>query len=348
MHKYTHIGSIQQVDQYVQITNANPECPEHYKVHSPVKYRGTVKLHGVNSGVACTANSLIPQSRETVLSAGRDELGNKLDPFGFYRFVTGEAQTRAVREIEASIRETHKVSPDHELYLYGEWCGPGIMRGVAINGLPDKQWVLFGARVCGPDQDEYLDAIEPFGDRYAEASIYSIADGPVWELEIDFSNDQSKQDALDQAVEIVSEIELRCPWAARFGVEGLGEGVVWLPVGDHWGREDLYFKVKGAKHAKVKTKREKPEIAPEVLESINEFVEFSVTEGRLEQGLEVLADKGISIEMRGVGEFIKWVSQDVQRECAPELKASSLDWKQVAKEVTTKARVFFTEKIQAM
>lgn len=348
MHKYTHIGSIQQVDKYVQITNADPECPERYKVRSPVKYRGTVKLHGVNSGVGCTGGALVPQSRETVLGPGRDEQGNKLDPFGFYRFVTGEAQARAVREIEASIRGAHRVSPDHELYLYGEWCGPGIMRGVAVNKLSDKQWVLFGARVVGPDRDEYLDAIDPFGDRYAEARIFSIADGPVWELEIDFSSDRSKQEALDQAVEIVSEVERCCPWAARFGIEGLGEGVVWLPVGDHWGREDLYFKVKGVKHSKVKTKRDKPQVTPEVLKDISEFVEFSVTEGRLEQGLEVLTDKGISVEMRSVGEFIKWVSQDVQRECGPELEASKLEWKQVAKAVTTKARLFFIEKAKAV
>jgi hypothetical protein len=346
MHKYMHISSIHQVDRYISATNENPECPEKYKVRTPVRYRGTVKLHGVNSGVGICGDAFVPQSREAVLGEGRDEHGNKLDPFGFYRFVTAEAQARVVRKIEQLIRTAHRIAEDHELFLYGEWCGPGIMRGVAINELPDKQWVLFGARVVGPERDEHLDVVGPLGDCYAAERIYSIADGPSWELEIDYSSDGSKQRALEHAAELVSEVERRCPWAARFGVEGLGEGIVWQPVGDHWGREDLYFKVKGAKHSKVKTKRDRPEVAPEVLDGIREFVEFSTTEGRLEQGIEVLVDRSKPVEMRSIGEYLKWIAEDVQRECAPELEASGLDWKQVSKAVLAKAKDFFTEKLR--
>ena len=53
---------------------------------------------------------------------------------------------------------------------------------------------------------------------------------------------------------------------------------------------------------------------------------------------------GISIEMRNIGHFIKWVSKDVERECAVELQANDLKWKQVGKAVAAKAKEFFKAK----
>ena len=347
MHKYTHVESVTHVDRYVRQVNGDPECPEQYKICTPVQYRGTVKLHGTNGGICCKAEGLVPQSRERVLELGKDEHGEKRDYKGFAAFVWSDGVTAAIREIEAEIRETHDVDPTHELYLYGEWCGPGIEEGMAINDLPEKQWVFFGVRVYGPDRDEYLDAVGPFGDRFADVRVHSIMDGPVWDLEIDFLDPESKQAGLDRATEIVTEVERGCPWGARFGIEGLGEGVVWIPVGDHWGRKDLYFKVKGEKHSKVKTRRERPEVAPEVLEGIAAFVDFGVTEARLQQGIEVLREHGKPLEMRSMGDFLKWVSQDVLRECVAELEASGLEWKQVAKAVATRARDHFAKTVQA-
>jgi hypothetical protein len=103
----------------------------------------------------------------------------------------------------------------------------------------------------------------------------------------------------------------------------------------------LFFKTKGEKHKKVKSTREKPSIDPEVMQGITEFVEFAVTEGRLEQGLDVLKEQGRDIEMRSMGPFLKWVASDVARECAAELEASKLEWAQVQGAVQVKAREFF-------
>ena len=106
----------------------------------------------------------------------------------------------------------------------------------------------------------------------------------------------------------------------------------------------LYFKSKGVKHSVVKV-REKPTIAPEVLSSIAEFVEYAVTENRLDQGLEALDELGHPLEPKSTGKFIQWVIADVQKECSLELKKSKLDWKQVSKSVTTKAREFWQTKL---
>jgi hypothetical protein len=318
------------VDKYVQFTLKDPVCPEQYKIRTPVQYRGTIKLHGTNAGVACSVAGLVAQSRTRALALDDDHEG-------FAKFVSTEAQTQAIREIEKSIREEHNISDDTTIYLYGEWCGPGIMKGTAINSLPDKQWVLFAVRAG----ETYIDALFPLKDKYADARIFSVLDVPSWTLEVDFSSRDSKQTALEKATEYTDAVEAQCPWGTKFGVTGIGEGIVWTPLGQHWGKTDLFFKTKGEKHKKVKSKKDQPDIDPEVLDSIGEFVEFAVTEARLEQGLDVLKENGHAVEMRSMGIFLKWLSQDVARECAVELEASRLEWKQVQGQVTTQARDYF-------
>ena len=44
--------------------------------------------------------------------------------------------------------------------------------------------------------------------------------------------------------------------------------------------------------------------------------------------------------------LVKWVNKDVLKECSVELSDSNLDWKQVSKGVTTKARVFWQKKMR--
>ena len=189
MQKFTSIESIQQVDKYVQLTR-DPECPEAYKICTPVAYRGTIKLHGTNAGVACSITGLVAQSRTRALTIEDDHEG-------FAKFVNHEAQTKAIREIEQVIRCQHGISNETPVYLYGEWCGPGIMKGTAINGLPEKQWVLFAARVG----EDYIDGLFPFDDKYADVRIFTVFDVPTWTLEIDFSLQESKQAALIKATE---------------------------------------------------------------------------------------------------------------------------------------------------
>lgn len=332
MQTFTSIEAIHQVIKTVQKTMASP--PE-------VQYRGTIKLHGTNAGVACSSEGLVPQSRSR-------EITVKDDNMGFALFVSGESQTKAIREIEATIRARHNLAPNETLYLYGEWCGPGIMKGTALNQLPTRQWVLFQARVVSGARDEYLDALFPFEDKHAEAQIYSIQDVLTWTLTIHFGDRSSQQAALDQATALTETVETQCPWGTKFGAEGIGEGIVWTPLHEHWGLTDLFFKTKGEKHKKVKSSRERPSIDPEVLQSITEFVEFAVTEGRLEQGLDVLKEQGHGIEMRSMGHFLKWVAADVSRECAAELEASTLQWTQVQGAVQVKAREFFKGACQTL
>ncbi|MEM6958607.1 MAG: RNA ligase family protein [Myxococcota bacterium] len=338
MHKFDHIGALYQVARYVDSVNGDGECPERYKVRSAVAYRGSVKLHGCNAGVACSTERLSPQSRSRTVSVEDDN-------YGFAEFVSREPVARAIRAIERRIRSEHAVADESIVVLYGEWIGPGIQRGVAINSLPSRQWVLFAVKVVEGEESRIIDALPSLEDTYADEAIFSVVDAGFFELSVDFADNTSKEDALAYAMRLTADVESGCPWAKRFGVSGAGEGIVWVPVGAHWGNTSLVFKTKGEKHKNTKTKRSKVQISPEVLRSIAAFVEFAVTENRLGQGIESTKELGHAIEMRSMGTFLKWVAQDVRRECALDLEASQLEWKDVSKAVTQKARSFFVEHV---
>lgn len=340
MHKYTHVEALYQVARYVKATNANPECPEQYKVRTPVTFRGTVKLHGTNSGVTF-GDQLVPQSRNRELTVENDNMG-------FAQFVAERKE--ALRDLEQMLRRVHRIDSDKELVLYGEWVGPGIQNGMATNKLPEKQWVLFGAATVAEDESlEYVDILGPLQDQYLKSQIHSVYDVKTWEITVDFSSDESKEAAVAYFERVTQEVEDKCPWGERFGIEGMGEGIVWVPTGEHWGNSDLYWKSKGDKHKEVKrAKRNRPSLDPEVLKSVEQFVEFSVTEARLNKGLDYLAEMGKPLEQKSTGDFLKWVGQDVKRECSTELETNDLKWKQVSKAVGDKAKGFFFAKTKAM
>ncbi|KIG18415.1 RnlB RNA ligase 2 [Enhygromyxa salina] len=342
MQKFTHIEALHQVARYIEITNENPDCPEIHKIRTPVKFRATVKLHGTNAGVNCSPEGLVMQSRSRVITVGDDNAG-------FAAWMAEPQRVAAVRAIEASVRAAGGLDAATPVTIFGEFVGPGIQKGTAVNALPARQWVVFAARILKDETDHdagYLDVIGPFENAYADADIHSVFDAPTHELGIDFDSRESKLEAASRAEALTQAVEAQCPWGARFGIQGIGEGLVWTPIGPHWGHTGLYFKTKGEQHKGTKrTKSQGPQIDPEVLAGIEAFIEFAVTDNRLEQGLDTLGEQGHSLEMKNMRFFLQWVGQDVKRECSSDLEASGLEWKTVSRAVTTKAKNFFVKRI---
>ena len=123
----------------------------------------------------------------------------------------------------------------------------------------------------------------------------------------------------------------------------VAEGVVWK----HY-REDgsiLQFKVKGEKHA-GKSKVKTTQIVDTVkLTSINEFVEYAVTEGRLNQAIEnVFTMEGEELDIKKMGLFMKWIMSDIIAEETDTLSDNGLEPKDIGKFVSNKARIWFLEK----
>ncbi len=65
-----------------------------------------------------------------------------------------------------------------------------------------------------------------------------------------------------------------------------------------------------------------------------------LTEPRLEQGAAGL------YEMKSVGKFLTWIVDDVKKETKAELEASGLDFKQVQKVLSDKARTWYFVKVK--
>jgi hypothetical protein len=334
MIKFSHIGALHNVVQVVRERRATGA------EIARVPFRGRVKLHGSNAGVVCEPGRVQPQSRNRELSLAEDNLA-------FAAFAGGPAQLAAVRTLEAELREHNGLPADRRLALFGEWIGPGVQGRVAVSKLPARQWVLFAAAAITADEEierkTYFE-VPKLGERFADASIYSIADAPEWHVTLDFEVPVALELSAGYIDELTREVEQRCPWAARFGVDGIGEGLVWQPLGQHFGDSELFFKSKGELH-QVARKQKPASLDPERLSSVGAFVDYAVTDARLAQGLEVLAEQQLPLELRSLGAFLSWVGNDVKRECAAELETSNLEWKNVAKQVNSRAKDWFRKQL---
>ncbi|EDM81612.1 hypothetical protein PPSIR1_21884 [Plesiocystis pacifica SIR-1] len=334
MIKFSHISQLHNVVRSVERRRSAGEAIE------KVRFRGTVKLHGSNASVVCSPAGLQPQSRNRELSLDDDNLG-------FARFVAQPEVGAAIRELESALRPEIDLGEDRPLVLYGEWIGPGVQKGVGVAQLPVKQWVLFAlaTRDEGEESKRWFELpafAERFGDRFTARGIHSIRDVASREIELDFGSRIALSGAAEQIDEWTRAVDERCPWAARFGVEGVGEGLVWVPLGRHFGDSELFFKSKGERHQIVRRKKKTAAaVDPEELSSIQAFVAYSVTDARLAQGLEVLRERGLELEMRSMGPYLEWIGRDIKRECADELEANGLEWKRVAKAINAKARSHF-------
>ena len=173
---------------------------------------------------------------------------------------------------------------------------------------------------------------------------------PVEEvIEVDYTNAEKLQLAVDKINEMVAKVEKCDPFVeSTFNVAGLGEGLVFYPIGNtkRINRNEyaqLVFKAKGEEHKVVKTKQA-VQVDPEVAASIDEFVELFVTENRLNQ----IAEKIGTFDMKNTGNFLKEFNADVVKESKAELEVSKMEWKDVATAVATKARTWWMNKCKAI
>jgi hypothetical protein len=301
------------------------------KYYKPkLNYRGKIKLHGTNAGVRVMKNEIAAQSRSQIITPTNDNVG-------FAKWVEDNKTY--------FLNLSHSSQLDN-FTIFGEWCGPGIMKGTAINKIPNKIFAVFAIMLGSGDEatviisPEKIEAILAF--RPTDIHVLPWCCEP---FAVDFSEYNTLQGIADALNQYVSEIEHSDPWVkTTFGIEGTAEGAVYYPSdGADIKRSifsDFTFKAKGEKHKVVKTK-ESVQIDPEVVAGAKEFVTAFVTEARLEQGLAAIG--GVA-DMKKTGDFLKWIGQDIKKESVDELIASGLTWDQVQKEVTTAARTWFRDK----
>jgi hypothetical protein len=290
-------------------------------------YRGTVKLHGSNAGVRVPRDGAIyPQSRNRALDLASDN-------FGFAAFAF--AQEQAIQEIARLVKTRVGV---RDLTLFGEWIGPGVQKGVAIAQLPARQWVLFAVAATEFAVPVFFDMCQIGQLSCPEAGIYNVLDAGDVTIPIDLSSPASCTRAAEAINEHTQRVEDACPWAARFGLDGIGEGLVWTPIG---GYEDpgLCFKSKGVKHKGEPGSRLVKAASPtaEQFASIDAFVAVAVDSERVAQGVAYMREVGRPIDMTTTGAFLDWIVGDVFAEMQWEILALNVDSPPLRKAITAAA-----------
>lgn len=284
-----------------------------------VTFTGTVKLHGTNAGITFNSatGELWAQSRTRVITPENDNAG-------FAAFV--QNQEGKIREM---FRQIEPWFPNSTITLFGEWCGGNIQKGVAINGL-EKMFVVFDMLVDG-EWATNIDTIktDPIWN------MYRITEFPTYQVDIDFSDPDA---IVNHLVDLTHSVEKKCPVGDFFHQQGVGEGIVWKT---EFQGKVFRFKVKGEKHSASKVKK-LATVDPEKLASIKEFVDYAVTENRLNQGIEqVFNGTNREPEIKLFGEFVKWINNDVFKEESDTLESSGLTAKDVVKSVNSKALTWF-------
>jgi len=294
-------------------------------------FKGTVKLHGTNAGVCYNKLSgLWAQSRENIITPEQENAG-----FAF--FVENNKDTFISFMLKVAERLNLNLE-DNTISIYGEWCGGNIQKGVAITNLP-KSFFIFGVKIS-PFAIEGEDKPRPaywvdFSDlRAPESRIYNIEDYPTYSMDIDFNMPQLVQNKLS---ELTIAVEEECPVAKAFGFSGIGEGIVWSC--EYKGVVHR-FKVKGEKHSASKVKT-LAAVDVEKLNSINEFVEYAVTESRFNQGLEKTFLNGEPIDVKKMGALMKWIVDDIIKEESDTMVKNNLEPKDVGKYISAKVREMF-------
>lgn len=291
-----------------------------------VVYRAKVKLHGSNSAVRVFKDGRVfAQSRTQIISTTNDNAG-------FAKWV-------AANEDQWSGIDTGGAD---EIIIFGEWCGPGVQKGVAVNQIPNKVFAVFAIQTM-PDQQLIVNP-DIISSLIGTLDNVYILPWHGSELQVYWpGSDESLQAPIDQCNAAVAEVEKCDPWVKEnFGIEGLGEGLVYYPV-SHIGLENfknLCFKAKGEKH-KVVASKNSAQANPEKAEGVDAFAALVLTEARLEQGVRAIANGELLYDIKNVGKFIGWVSQDVSKETVDELQASGLEWKQVSRTIDNKARTWY-------
>lgn len=331
-----------------------------------ITLHGTVKIYGTNACIAydIKEDKLFFQSRNNLIAVGNDNAGfaqYATDNYDFYK--------NAIKEIiNVYQSECHEPHGPDKVYVYGEWAGHGIQKGVALSAV-ERFFSPF--QVTFVKEDTVVGCID-FGTCFYESEnkikeilfneevrCFPVTVFPTYKVELDLDNVSAAQ---QQIVDLTLKIEDECPVGKYFNVNGIGEGIVFTsinaikfyPVEEghiqlHKPLESkflhLNFKSKGMLHSVSKVKT----IAPVDVEKVRkeqEFIEYAVTENRLNQGLEYLKENHLELDTKNIGTFIKWIVGDVMKEEIDTIRENGLSEKGIPKLIGNKAKKWFFNKMK--
>jgi hypothetical protein len=284
----------------------------HRRNISEVKYGSKIKLHGTNGGIRVNIDGTVQaQKRTSDVHVGSDNAG-----FAAW--------------VETCKQEWFDALPkgldEPEAIIFGEWAGPGVQKSDAVTMIKEKHFFVFAVQL-GDDMISEPEIIRQFVPDlpnvivlpwFHEPKVISVGDTAKVNEWVDLLNDD------------VEKIGERDPFIfEKFGVEGVGEGLVITPA--NVTTREFYsvatFKAKSEAH-RVKHSSKAVKTRIEVPASVGDFARDFVTDARCEQAVTEACEG--EYERPRMGAFMKWIGNDIQKESVEELAGLGLEWKQVA------------------
>lgn len=292
-----------------------------------VSFLQTIKIHGTNGGVILLRDGTIrTQSRNRLLSPDSDNNG-------FDKWISER------KDYWQTVSKTlyQKYDTASKIVAYGEFAGENIQRNVAVSKTP-KSFYVFYVKVIF-DDGSHVDLDMADFDLFIknELNIYSIYQFPSPVLQFDLNQADVYIPILQ---DITMSVEQQCPVGEFHGVHGIGEGIVMTTCYDN---EVYRFKVKGEKHSASKVKL-LPDVDGVMIASVREFVDQTLTENRLEQGVAYMEEMRIPTDIKHIGDYLRWVVGDVNKEERDIIEAKGLKPSLVNKEIANKAKHYYFDR----
>jgi hypothetical protein len=301
----THIP---QIINQLQCLNRDLDHPDVNIALEPIPFIGTVKLHGTHADILVYSDGrIVFQSRNiTGLSVEKDNQG--------FAATMSNRREAVIQLRDSYLARWRELNPgatteeDLPVLIAGEWIGKNIQKDVAIAQL-SRRFVVVSININGQWQkdEEYSDISLPTHD------IYNASRAGLFRTTLYPEDYERTVSAIEQMTE---EVAAHCPFAATFGTTGLGEGIVWKPLHPQYNADpSLWFKSKGGKFKPKFFRPPKQTVGTGTLEERRKAAATTVTawcsQQRLEQGWDVLREKGIERDVKALGDFLKWIQRDI-------------------------------------
>jgi hypothetical protein len=272
-----------------------------------LSFTGTVKLHGTNVSIVFNKknNELSFQSRNNILRLDADN-------YGFMN----EFHDKPVINLFNNLLTEY---PSYDTYvIFGEYCGNNIQKKVALEGL-SRRFVIFDAFGINDDTSTVL-SIRHIQEM-PEINIYNIYFYKQFQITIDFNDPLSINNASVELDSLTKGVEELCPFSKHFGIDGIGEGIVWTCVTDGF----LKFKTKGQLHSGKLIKSNYVPTEAGIF-NLKSFISTFINRERLKQAYDNSGDD--------ISQFVNWLFNDVLHEEKDIIEKNNIDTSLIKKTIS--------------
>jgi hypothetical protein len=251
---------------------------------------------------------------------------------------------------------------DTVLTFFGEWAGPKIAKGTAVQRTDKKRFYIFNVgvgRVLDPRRPGVMipewvitdpDAIEAMLPEDLDRDLIRVLPYEGAPIEINFASSDSIEHALDELNAQVDRLDLEDPYFQReFGIKAPGEGYVLSlhasRAGQLSGNEvsRTSFKAKTQKH-RVQKQKKAAQPRGEMPKTVLEFTRIFVTPARVDQAIEEVA--GGQAQKKHIGQILSWIAGDVKKEGGVEIEALGEDARHLSAAIIQAAKPMILDQIK--